>query len=188
MTKGTKVTIGIILGLVILLVPLVGSYNSLVSQESEVDLAWAQVDSQLQRRNDLIPNLVHSVKGAMGNEQEVFTAIADARSGIASAGTTEESIEANNEMNTALSRLLVSVESYPELTSNQNVTALMDELAGTENRISTERGRFNEIVQQYNNKVKRFPGSLIAGLTGFDEKPYFEAVEGADVAPVVDFE
>lgn len=188
MKKGTKIAIGVVIGLVILILPLVSSYNSLISEESNVDLAWSQVESQLQRRNDLIPNLVNSVKGAMGNEQAVFGAIADARAGVSSADTMEESIEANNKMNTAVSKLLVSVEAYPELKSNENVTGLMDELAGTENRIAVERGRFNEEVQGYNNKVRRFPTSIIAGMTGFEKKPYFEAAEGAEVAPTVDFE
>jgi len=144
------------------------------------------VETKLQRRYDLIPNLVESVKGAMEQEQEVFGAIADARARIGSAQTTEEQVTASNEMESALSRLLVIVENYPELKSNEQVTALMDELAGTENRISVERDRYNEAVQQYNNKVKRFPGSLMAGLFGFDEKSYFEAVSGAETAPSVD--
>lgn len=188
MSKGLKVAIGVFIAFVIVGLPLMSSYNSLVTSESNVDLSWAQVESQLQRRNDLIPNLVNTVKGSMQNEQEIFTAIANARSGISSADSVEESVEANNQMNTAVNKLLVSVESYPELTSNSNVTALMDELAGTENRIATERGRFNETVQGFNTKVKRFPGSLVASTMGFEEKPYFEAVEGADIAPVIDFE
>lgn len=188
MKNSVKVIIGIVVVLGIIIIPLVSSYNSLIDEESNVDLAWSQVESQLQRRNDLIPNLVSSVKGAMGNEQAIFGAIADARAGVSSADTMEESIEANNEMNNAVSKLLVSVEAYPELKSNENVTGLMDELAGTENRIAVERGRFNEKVQGYNNKVKRFPASIIASVTGFEKKPYFEAVEGAEVAPTVIFD
>lgn len=187
MKKSTKMLIGLGIGLVVLVFPLVSSYNSLISEESEVDVAWSQVENQFQRRNDLIPNLVNTVKGAMGNEQEVFGAIADARAGVSSADSMEESMDANTDMTKAVDKLLVSVENYPELTSNDNVTSLMDELAGTENRVAVERGRFNETVQSYNNKVKRFPTSIIAGMTGFEEKPYFEAVEGSEVAPEVDF-
>lgn len=187
MKTSVKVIIGLVVTLVLVGMPLMGSYNGLITKESDVDLAWSQVESQLQRRNDLIPNLVNSVKGSMQNEQEIFTAIANARAGISSADSTGESIEANNQMSSAVTKLLVSVENYPELKSNQNVVALMDELAGTENRIATERSRFNETVQSYNNKVKRFPGLIIARTMGFEQKPYFEAVDGADVAPEVEF-
>ncbi len=181
-----KGLIGVFIAVLLLGVPLISSYNGLVTEESNVDVQWANVETKLQRRYDLIPNLVESVKGAMEQEQEVFGAIADAGARIGSAQTTEEQVAASNEMESALSRLLVIVENYPELKSNEQVTALMDELAGTENRISVERDRYNESVQQYNNKVKRFPGSLMAGLFGFDEKSYFEAVSGAETAPSVD--
>lgn len=188
MKKGTKIAIGVIAAILIIAIPFISSYNSLITEESNVDAAWAQVDTQLQRRNDLVPNLVNSVQGAMDQEQAVFGAIADARAQLNNAGTVEEEIDANNELTAALSNLLVIVEDYPELTSNDNVTALIDELAGTENRIATERRRYNESVQSYNNRVRRFPGSIIASLTGFEQKPYFEAVEGADTAPEVDFD
>lgn len=187
MKKGTKILIGVVAAVLILAIPLISSYNSLVTERSNVETQWAQVENQLQRRNDLIPNLVNAVKGAMSQEQEVFGDIADARAKLNQANGLEEEVDANNDMSSALSRLLVVVENYPDLKSNSNVTALMDELSGTENRISQERRRFNETVQQYNNKVKRFPGSLVAGLFGYDPVPYFEAVEGADQAPVVDF-
>lgn len=186
MKSGLKAIIGIVIAIALLGIPMISSYNSLVTEESNVDVQWANVESKLQRRYDLIPNLVESVKGAMEQEQEVFGAIADARARIGSAQTTEEQVSASNEMESALSRLLVVVENYPELKSNEQVTALMDELAGTENRISVERDRYNEAVQGYNNKVKRFPGSLMAGIFGFDEKSYFEAVSGAENAPSVD--
>jgi len=186
MKSGLKAIIGIVIAIALLGIPMISSYNSLVTEESNVDVQWANVESKLQRRYDLIPNLVESVKGAMEQEQEVFGAIADARARIGSAQTTEEQVSASNEMESALSRLLVVVENYPELKSNEQVTALMDELAGTENRISVERDRYNEAVQGYNNKVKRFPGSLMAGIFGFDQKSYFEAVSGAENAPSVD--
>ncbi len=187
MKKGTKILIGVVAAVLILAIPLISSYNSLVTERSNVETQWAQVENQLQRRNDLIPNLVNAVKGAMSQEQEVFGDIADARAKLNQANGLEEEVDANNDMSSALSRLLVVVENYPDLKSNSNVTALMDELSGTENRISQERRRFNETVQQYNNKVKRFPGSLVAGLFGYAPVPYFEAVEGANQAPVVDF-
>lgn len=182
-----KGLIAVVFVLLILIVPVISSYNGLVTEESNVDAQWANVETKLQRRYDLIPNLVESVKGAMAQEQEVFGAIADARAKIGSADTTDEQVAASNEMESAISRLLVVVENYPELKSNEQVTALMDELAGTENRISVERDRYNEAVQTYNNKVKRFPGSLLANLFGFEEKAYFEAVDGAETAPAVDF-
>ena len=188
MKKGTKIALGVLAAIVILAIPIISSYNSLVLERSNVETQWAQVENQLQRRNDLIPNLVSSVKGAMGQEQKVFGDIADARAKLNQASGVEEEVKANNDMSSALSRLLVVVENYPELKSNSNVTALMDELSGTENRISQERRRFNETVQTYNNKVKRFPGSLVAGMFGYDPVPYFEAVDGADQAPVVDFD
>jgi len=188
MSTNKKILAGLIAVIVVAVIYLGGSYNSLVQAENEVDASWAQVESQLQRRYDLIPNLVNSVPGAMDNEQEIFTAIADARAGVTSAETVEESIEANQQLDTAVNSLMVSVEDYPELTSNANVTALMDELAGTENRIATERGRFNEVVRSYNNKVESFPTSIFANLSGFDERPYFEAEEGTEQAPTVDFD
>ncbi|ALV21192.1 MAG: LemA family protein [Carnobacterium sp.] len=188
MKKSVKIIIGVVIALLILVVPFVSSYNGLIQEESNVDVAWSQVESQLQRRNDLIPNLVNSVKGAMNQEQAVFGDIADARAQLGGADTVEEKIDANNEMSSALSRLLVVVENYPELKSNENVTALMDELAGTENRVAVERQRYNEAVQGYNNRVRRFPGSIIASMTGFEKKPYFKAVEGAETAPEVNFD
>lgn len=178
----------IVVCLFVLIAPLIGSYNSLIEEESNVDVAYAQIDSQLQRRNDLIPNLVNAVQGAMDQEDEVFTAIADARAKIGQAETPEASLEANSELSTAVTNLIAVSENYPELRSNENVARLMDELAGTENRISTERGRYNETVQTFNNKVKRFPTSIMANMLGFDEKPYFEADEAAKENPEVNFD
>lgn len=174
--------------LFVLIAPLIGSYNSLIEEDSNVDVAYAQIDTQLQRRNDLIPNLVNAVQGAMDQEDEVFTAIAEARAKIGQADTPEASLEANSELSTAVTNLIAVSENYPELRSNENVTRLMDELAGTENRISTERGRYNETVQAFNNKVKRFPTSIMANMLGFDEKPYFEADEAAKENPEVNFD
>jgi LemA protein len=188
MKKGTIVLIVVLAVIAIFALSVFGSYNSLVSLDEDVNTQWANVESKLQRRYDLIPNLVESVKGAMSQEKEVFTAIADARSRLAGAGTTTEKVEASNELEGALSRLLVVVENYPELKSNQNVTGLMDELSGTENRISTERDRYNETVRKYNRKIRSFPSNILAGMFGFDERPYFEATEGAETAPQVNFD
>lgn len=188
MKNWMKIAIGIVIAVVILVVPFASSYNGLVSAESEVDAQWAKVESKLQRRYDLIPNLVNSVKGSMTQEKEVFGKIADARSKLSNASTTDDKVQANNELDSAVSRLLVVVENYPDLKSDKNVQALMDELAGTENRISTERDRYNDTVKTYNNKVKRFPGSIVAKMSGFDSKTYFKAVEGAQNAPSVNFD
>src|SRR5687767_2027143 len=163
------------------------SYNRFVTQEEAVKAQWAQVENQLQRRNDLIPNLVETTKGFAQQERDVFQAIADSRAKLAGAQTTEQKIEAANEQTSALSRLLVVVENYPQLRSSETFARLMDELAGTENRIAVERMRYNERVQAYNTSRRRFPGNITAGIFSFDEYPLFEAPEGAKVAPKVDF-
>lgn len=188
MSKMVKIFIGIIIGTVLIGAPLIGSYNSLANAESEVDYAWAEIDNKLQRRNDLIPNLVSSVKGVMAHEEEVFTAIADARAEIGKADNVADTIEANSQMTTAVTNLIAVSENYPEIKSNDNMTRLMDELAGTENRISVERGRYNEAVQKYNLKLKKLPTSMFAGALGYESKPFFEADEEAKISPVVDFE
>lgn len=188
MKKGTIVLLVVLALIAIFVFSIFGSYNSLVALDEDVNTQWANVESKLQRRYDLIPNLVESVKGAMKQEQEVFTAIADARARLAGAGSVSEKVEASNQLEGALSRLLVVVENYPELRSNQNVTALMDELAGTENRISTERDRYNAVVRNYNSTIRSFPKNILAGMFGFEQRPYFEATDGADVAPEVNFD
>ena len=166
---------------------LVSSYNGLVNRDEAVDSKWAQVENQLQRRFDLIPNLVESVKGFAAQEKEVLGAISDARTKYGGAGTVEEAAEANNELSGALSRLLVVVENYPELKSDVNFRQLMDELAGTENRLAVAREDYNNEVQQFNSKVRKFPGSIMASMFGFEKKDYFEAATGAETAPSVDF-
>lgn len=165
----------------------IGEYNNLVKLSTETDKAFANVETVLQRRFDLIPNLVASVKGILVQEQTVFSDIAEARTRYAGApAASAEKVEAANQVESALGRLLVIMENYPELKSNANVTALMDELAGTENRISVERQRFNEVVATFNVKVKTFPVNLFAGMLGFKEKTMFNAVDQADIAPTVD--
>jgi LemA protein len=165
---------------------LLGSYNSLVSASEAVDAQWAQVESQYQRRFDLIPNLVESVRGAMVQEEAVFTALAEARTRYSGAATPNDRAAAATEVEGALARLLVVMESYPALKSIDTVNNLMVQIEGTENRISVERQRYNDSVQAYNLKTKRIPGVFLATLFGFGEKTYFEAAEGSDAAPQVD--
>lgn len=186
--KKSYLGLGIIAAIIIaLLIMFVPSYNNFVSLEENVDKSYAQIENQLQRRLDLIPNLVNTVKGYAAHEEEVLTAIADARARLAGAGSPVEEATANAELSSALSRLLVVVENYPDLKANQQFAQLMDELAGTENRISVARKDYNEQVAEYNSRVKRFPGVIVANITGFDEKEYFEADERAQQAPEVDF-
>lgn len=180
------------LGVIVIVIVIIGgmlmsNYNNFVMLEENVDQSYAQIENQLQRRLDLIPNLVNTVKGYAAHEKEVIASISDARARLAGAGTVEEEATANAELSGALSRLLVVVENYPNLKADQQFTQLMDELSGTENRISVARKDYNDQVAVYNKKVKQFPGALIAGMTGFDEKQYFKAAAGATNAPEVDF-
>lgn len=161
--------------------------NSLVSRESEVDAAWAQVENVLQRRADLIPNLVETVKGFAAHEKEVIASVTEARAKLAGARGPEQSAAADAQLSSALSRLLVVVENYPQLKANENFARLQDELAGTENRIATERRRYNEAVREYNAAVRRFPTNIMAGLFGFSAKQFFQAAAGAEKAPQVKF-
>ncbi|GGA43604.1 LemA family protein [Psychrobacillus lasiicapitis] len=172
----------------IIAVVLFSSKNGFVDAEEDVNKAYAQVENQLQRRLDLIPNLVNTVKGFASHEKEVLSNIADARSKLAGATTPEDQAAANDQLSGALSRLLVVVENYPELKADANFRQLMDELAGTENRLSVARQDYNAVVSDYNKKVKRMPGSIVASIFGFDEKEYFKADAAAQDAPVVDFE
>ncbi len=172
--------------------------NTLVGQEENVNQAWAQVENQYQRRADLVPNLVNTVQGAANFEQETLTNVIEARSRATSINVdpsqlSDESTIRNFEqvqgqLGSALSRLLVSVERYPELTATQNFRDLQNQLEGTENRIATERMRFNQTAQEYNTSIRRFPTSMFAGLLGFERKYYFEAEEGAESAPEVSFD
>jgi LemA protein len=181
------VAVVVIIGLVLVL-SAVGIYNRLVGLDESVNAAWAQVENQLQRRYDLIPNYVETVKGFAKQEREVFIRVTEARAKVGGAGTVGEKIEANNELSSALSRLLVVVENYPQLKSDQNFIRLQDELAGTENRIATERRRYNEAVRAYNQSIRRFPTNFIAGLFGFERAEFFEAPESAETPPEVSFE
>ena len=163
------------------------SYNRFVAQEEAVKGQWAQVENQLQRRNDLIPNLVETVKGYAAHEQAVFQAVADSRARLAGARTPDETIEAANAQSSALARLLAVVENYPQLKANEQFNRLMDELSGTENRIAVERMRYNERVQAYNTQRRQFPANVTASLFGFKEYPFFKAPEAAKQVPKVSF-
>jgi LemA protein len=168
--------------------PLTGcSYNRFVGQEEAIKAQWAQVQSQLQRRNDLIPNLVETVKGYAQHEEGVFKDVADARARLLSAKSPEETIQAANQQTSALGRLLAVVENYPQLRANEQFNRLMDELSGTENRIAVERMRYNEKIQEYNTSRRQFPANVTAKLFSFKEYPLFEAPPEAQQAPKVNF-
>ena len=172
MKKSTKI---ILAAVVIVLIYGFISYNGLVTLNEGADAQWAQVETQYQRRFDLIPNLVNSVQGIFAQEQKIFGDLADARSRYANAGTPNEKASAASQVETSLGRLLVVVENYPQLNSSQSVQDLMSQLEGTENRVSVERNRFNETIRQYNTNIKRFPKNLMAGFFGFGERFYFES-------------
>ena len=163
------------------------SYNTFVGQDEAIKTQWAQVENQLQRRNDLIPNLVETTKGIAQQEQDVFGRIAESRAKMAGATTPEQRIAAANEQSSALARLLVVVENYPQLRSNESFNRLMDELSGTENRIAVERMRYNERVQEYNTLRRRFPSNVTASIFGFKEHPLFNAPTAAEQVPRVNF-
>jgi LemA protein len=176
------------LALVLAALPLSAcSYNRFVSQEEAIKTQWAQVENQLQRRSDLIPNLVETVKGYASHESAVFKDVADARARLLAAKTPEDKIEAANQETSALGRLLAVVENYPQLKANEQFNRLMDELSGTENRIATERMRYNERIQEYNTARRSFPANITAGIFGFKEYPLFEAPPEAKQVPKVTF-
>lgn len=164
-----------------------GSYNALVTADESVNAAWAQVENQLQRRYDLIPNLVETVKGYATHEKEVFTEVTKARAQVGGAGSIGERAKAENNLTSALSRLLLVVENYPQLKANENFIRLQDELAGTENRIAVERRRYNEAVRAYNVMIRTFPRNIIANMFGFKKAEFFQAPEEAKTAPKVKF-
>lgn len=175
-----------IIGVILLIgVSFLGTYNSLVTQNTGIDGQWAQVETQYQRRFDLIPNLVSSTQGFMKQEKSIFDNIAQARTQYGGAKTVDEKVAGAQNLDSALSRLLVIMENYPALKSDQTVAKLMDELAGTENRISVERRRFNELVQAFDGRIKTVPTNIVAGMFGFKERAYFQATSGAEVAPKV---
>ena len=164
-----------------------GFYNGMVSANENVDSKWSQVDNQLQRRSDLIPNLVNTVKGYASHEKEVFQSVSDARAKMAGAQSVGDKLAANTELNSALSRLLAVAENYPQLKADQNFRQLQDELSGTENRIAVARKDYNDAVQSYNTKIKSLPYSLFAGALGFTARDYFKVEETAKAVPKVQF-
>src|ERR1700720_3417210 len=188
MSKGLIVIIVVVLIALVVFGPYVGVRNTLVTKNEAVKAAWSQVDIVLQRRADLIPNLVETVKGIAKEEQTVFGDIAKARSQLLSAGTPSEKIAANQQLDGALGRLLAIVENYPQLKSNENFLRLQDELAGTENRIAVERKRYNDTLQDYNTYIQKFPNNIYAGWAGFKpNEAYFAASEASRAVPTVNF-
>jgi LemA protein len=188
----------VVLGVVVLGGMLVSTYNGFVNSSQEVDKQWAQVETVYQRRADLIPNLVKTVEGAANFEKSTLTEITQARASVGQtqinagqAPTTPEQLEkfqkAQDHLSSALSRLLVVAERYPDLKANSGFMQLQAQLEGTENRISVERNKFNEVVQRYNSRIQRFPGVLLAGVFHYQPRPYFKAVEGSEVPPKVEF-
>lgn len=178
------VIVGIIVVAAMIIMP---KYNSFVQLDEEVNQKEAQIETQLQRRGELIPNLVSTVQGYASHEKEIFTEVAEARSKLAGANGVEEMSEANDEMTSALSRLLAVAENYPELQASEQFTGLRDELAGTENRIAVARNDYNTAVQEFNRQTRTFPSNIIATIFNFDKKPYFEADANVKNAPKVDF-
>lgn len=180
-----KIIIGFVVIVVLIGLWFMSSYNSMVKANLAVDTQWAQVETQYQRRFDLIPNLVESVKGMMKQEKDVFTAIADAREGYAGAKTVDEKVAATNKVESALGRLLMITENYPQLSSSETVKNLMTQLEGTENRVSVERTRFNDTVGLFNTHIVTFPSNIVASIFGFQKRAFFKAEDTAEKAPAV---
>lgn len=197
MIIGCAIGAVILLGVALLVFWGIGSYNNMVSLDQAVNQQWSQVENQYQRRADLIPNLVNTVKGYADFEKDVLTKVTEARAKVSQFNITPEVLNdpqafakfqsLQGELSGALSRLLVTVENYPQLKANENFLQLQAQLEGTENRISVERKKFNEVVQTYNTAIKRFPASMLAGMFGFKEKQYFKAIQGAETPPKVEF-
>lgn len=187
MKKSTTILICVIAALVILAFSLVGSYNNMVSKQESVDSALANLDVMLQRRADLIPNLVNTVKGYAGHEKDVIENVTDARTKLLNANSVDEKSEANNELSSSLNALMVVVENYPDLKASANFTQLSDELAGTENRIAVARKDYNDVVKDFNLTIKKIPNNFLAGIFGFEKAEYFEADESSAEVPDVNF-
>ena len=188
MKKKGLIIIAVIAAVVVLLgIFLISTNNNLVSMETKVDAAFANIDTNLQRRADLIPNLVNTVKGYAAHEQAALDSVTEARAQLAGATTVEDKAEADSALTAALNNLLVIVENYPDLKASANFIQLSDELAGTENRIAIARRDYNDAVQEYNTAIRKVPGNLIAGLFGFEKRDYFEASAGAQDVPSVEF-
>jgi len=180
--------IGIVIFLLVLVFWFVGAYNSLITLSESVDTSWAQVENQYQRRADLIPNLVSTVKGYATHEKDLFTEITELRSQWAKATTRPDKIAAAGKLEGALSRLILVAENYPQLKASDNFLALQTQLEGTENRVSVERKRYNDAVKVYNIKIKKIPSNIVAGMFGYEKETYFEADKGTAKVPNVSFE
>ena len=187
LSRSSWILIGIGAFLLILVLWFVGAYNSLITLSETVDTSWAQVENQYQRRADLIPNLVNTVKGYAAHEKELFTKITELRSQWASATTKQGKIEAAKGLEGALSRLLLVAENYPQLRASENFLALQTQLEGTENRVAVERKRYNDAVRVYNIKIKRIPSNIVANMFGYEKETYFETEEGTEEVPEVTF-
>lgn len=187
MKKGTIIILSVVAVIILLVAMLGGKYNSLVDKSEKVDKEYSNISVQLERRADLIPNLVSTVKGYTSHETEIINSITTARENLLKANTVSEKSKANDELSTALNALMVVVENYPDLKSSENFIQLSDELAGTENRIATSRRDYNDAVTDYNTTVKKFPTNIIANMFNFKEKDYFEVSEGKTEVPKVEF-
>lgn len=187
MKKGLIVVLVIVVIIAAFAGTFISKYNSLVQLDEEVQMASSQIDNQLQRRNDLIPNLVETVKGYANQEKEIFANVSDARAKLIGATGVQDKAQADAELSSSLSRLLAISENYPDLKSNENFIQLSDELAGTENRIAVARQDYNTVANSFNKTVKQFPMNIFAGIFGFEKVAYFEAAEGAEQVPTVDF-
>jgi LemA protein len=200
-SRGMLIALGVVGVIVVFAIGLLlwgmGAYNKLVGLDESVKTAWSQVENQYQRRAELLPNLVETVKGFAAQEKSVLLGVTEARAKVSQITVTKEVLDdpaafakfqaAQDQFSSAISRLLAVQENYPQLKSNENFLALQSQLEGTENRIAVERRNYNEVVQGYNTSIRRFPGSLVAGFGGFREKQYFKAKEGAETAPQVKF-
>lgn len=190
MKKTNTTKIWAVIGIIVVIIGIwaVSTYNGLTKRNQDVEAKWSQVENVMQRRYDLVPNLVNSVKGSMKQEKDVFLGVANARKSYSNAKTTEDKAKANNQLNQQVGTLINAIrEDYPELKSNDNVATLMNQLEGSENRIAVERKRYNEEVATYNKSLVSFPKNIMAGILGFHSKEYFKADEGAKEAPKVNF-
>lgn len=187
LNKTLKTVLIIIAVLAVIILPIIGTYNSMIGLEQQVNASESNIDTQLQRRSDLIPNLVETVKGYAKQEKDIFTDIANARAKLAGAQNITDTANADSQLSSVLSRLLVIVERYPDLKSSQNFRDLSVALEGTENRISVARQQYNNVVNEYNTSIRKFPNSIVAGIFRFNEKPYYKASNGAQEVPKVNF-
>ncbi len=187
MKKGSIVGIIILVVIALIALSAIGSYNDLVSKKEDVDSKYSDISVQLERRADLIPNLVNTVKGYMEHEENIIDKVTKARENLVNAKTVEEKANANQELTTSINNLIAVVENYPDLKANENFINLQDELAGTENRIAVARKDYNDTVKSYNKTIKSFPKNLFASMFGFDEADYFEAKESSNEVPNVSF-